>query len=78
MAPIVSLRERVLRAFHADLPRLAIGLYFINACVQGIELWARGNGMFPWFRVVLLGPAAAMGLVCAHDSLAGHRGADGH
>ena len=31
MAPIVSLRERVLRAFHADLPRLAIGLYFINA-----------------------------------------------
>ena len=60
MAPLVSLRERVLRAFHADLPRLAIGLYFINACVQGIELWARGNGMFPWFRVVLLGPAAAM------------------
>ena len=32
-------RLRALRWMHAEVPRLALGMYFMNACLQDLQLW---------------------------------------
>ena len=53
-------RLRALRWMHAEVPRLALGMYFVNACLQDLQLWHSGNGRFPFVSTAMLAPAAVM------------------